>query len=53
MFAGSVYEWQGFSKRFKEEVHNDTTLTPDDKLLLLQKSCFDKAKEIIDSVDKS
>lgn len=53
MFAGSVYEWQGFAKRFKQEVDQDQSLTPDDKLLLLQKSCFDKAKEVIDSADKS
>lgn len=46
-FSGEVYEWQRFSKRFKSDVHENASLTDEQKYELLRDSCFGNAQDII------
>lgn len=52
-FGGEICEWQGFSKRFKEQVHEFVSLTVEEKLVLLLKSCFDHARDIVKNAGSS
>lgn len=52
-FGGEICEWQGFSKRFKEQVHEVVGITDQEKLVLLLKSCFDHARDIVKNAGSS
>lgn len=46
-FSGDLDEWHRFSKRFKKDVHDVTTIDDKDKLFMLRQSCVSKAGRIV------
>lgn len=46
-FSGELDEWHRFSKRFKKDVHDVTTLDEKEKLFMLRQACVSKAGRIV------
>lgn len=46
-FTGSVFDWQHFSKEFGEKIHSNADLNDKEKLEILNRACFESARDII------